>query len=511
MERTDPRYVTAEIDVFWSSDAFNDVTGTATAALINAVPDAHQDAARQGRHQRRRPARPTNSRSRLAARRGTGELDFRPIFAAAKDKVQYYHQEHDGGTITDADTSFTNLKGDRHRRSSRRSSACRRTSRPSPPARRRLTNAVAVTIKNTGDAPLTITAIATRQQHDRRRSDAGDFSIVSSTCVDATIAAACTERHPGRAERHLHRERRLQADDAPATARSPACVHLQRRRRDRVDPADGLEHQRRASAASAATSPSVAVADARRRRRASARSCPATARTYDTAVGRVGRQHRRRRDAVGHRPEHDRHGPPGQRHVLAAAAAAGPRDQRRQPDARRYAPLSETAGAPLTLLTLLRPDRGCGHRHDRLPSGDRRHRRSCAGSYSKTLTFTLSHHHAVVPRGPNHRGAPAGRGRRSRAISRAPMHKLFASSRSPLLLAGCGGDKQADADADADRHAASADAEHEDDLAGYSEGVKDYYGEIHDHRRATIRTPTSRPSTTSRRSPPRPGSASRSP
>ena len=35
MERTDPRYVVAEIDVKWSSDALNDVTGTQTAAFIN--------------------------------------------------------------------------------------------------------------------------------------------------------------------------------------------------------------------------------------------------------------------------------------------------------------------------------------------------------------------------------------------------------------------------------------------------------------------------------------------
>ena len=42
---------------------------------------------------------------------GTGELDFRPIFAAAANRVRYYHQEQDGGTLTDADISFTNLKG----------------------------------------------------------------------------------------------------------------------------------------------------------------------------------------------------------------------------------------------------------------------------------------------------------------------------------------------------------------------------------------------------------------
>ncbi len=38
MDRTDARYVQAEVDVFWSSDAFGDVTGTQTAALMNANP-----------------------------------------------------------------------------------------------------------------------------------------------------------------------------------------------------------------------------------------------------------------------------------------------------------------------------------------------------------------------------------------------------------------------------------------------------------------------------------------
>ena len=36
MERTDGRYVVAEIDVKWSSDALDDVTGTLTAAFINS-------------------------------------------------------------------------------------------------------------------------------------------------------------------------------------------------------------------------------------------------------------------------------------------------------------------------------------------------------------------------------------------------------------------------------------------------------------------------------------------
>ena len=75
---------------------------------------------------------PTDSRAGSPRPTGTGELDFRPIFAAAKGKVQYYHHEHDGGTITDADTSFTNLHADRPVHRSGACSACRPRSRPSP-------------------------------------------------------------------------------------------------------------------------------------------------------------------------------------------------------------------------------------------------------------------------------------------------------------------------------------------------------------------------------------------
>ena len=112
MENTDPRYVAAEVDVFWSSDAFDDVTGTQTAALINKwsndrgvqmlhIKDGIDIALRS----------PTSSRAGQPRAVGTGELDFRPILAAAGNRVRYYHQEQDGGTLTDAETSLTNLKG----------------------------------------------------------------------------------------------------------------------------------------------------------------------------------------------------------------------------------------------------------------------------------------------------------------------------------------------------------------------------------------------------------------
>lgn len=56
------------------------------------------------------------------------------------------------------------------------------------------------------------------------------------------------------------------------------------------------------------------------------------------------------------------------------------------------------------------------------------------------------------------------------------MRKLFALIAFTVLLAGCGdGDK----DPAAATPAASEEAEH--DLEGYSEGVKDYYGDPHEH------------------------------
>ena len=70
------------------------------------VADPRAAAARQGRHQHHRPRHGHQQPWRIPQTTGTGELDFRPIFAAANNRVRYYHQEHDGGTITDADTSL---------------------------------------------------------------------------------------------------------------------------------------------------------------------------------------------------------------------------------------------------------------------------------------------------------------------------------------------------------------------------------------------------------------------
>jgi sugar phosphate isomerase/epimerase len=193
MDRTDARYVQAEVDVFWSSDAFNDVTGEATAALVNANPTrVKMMHIKDGINIPGQPG-PTDSRSGSPRATGTGELDFRPIFAAAKNKVQYYHHEHDGGTITDADTSFTNLLpiGPSIAPAVLGLPTNFPTVAAGTPAAE---NAVDVTITNTGQAPLTITANAIA--NPTGGSDAGDFSIVSSTCVNATVAAGNASATP---------------------------------------------------------------------------------------------------------------------------------------------------------------------------------------------------------------------------------------------------------------------------------------------------------------------------
>jgi sugar phosphate isomerase/epimerase len=189
MERTDPRYSGAEVDVFWSSDAFNDVTGTKTAELIEEWGDRilmlHiKDGVNVA------GGTETNSRSGSPRATGTGEVDFRPIFEAAEGNVRYYHQEHDGGTIADADTSFTNLKGIDDRVVP--AVGGKPQTFPSVPAGTPASmNAVPMTITNTGDAPLDVNQV---QIASEGFGDQADFAVVSQDCTAADIApkGTCT-------------------------------------------------------------------------------------------------------------------------------------------------------------------------------------------------------------------------------------------------------------------------------------------------------------------------------
>jgi sugar phosphate isomerase/epimerase len=190
MERTDPRYVVAEIDVKWSSDALNDVTGTLTAGFINKV--GWRDRV-QLLHIKDgiNIANPFPASAPHVAT-GSGEIDFKPIFAAANNRVRYYHQEHDGGSLTDAEVSLTNLKG-QNTASVGTVLALPPTFDSLPAGTPAAANVESITITNTGDQPLTIATGNNALQIQQNALDSPsnlDFAIVSDNCRGATLPAS---------------------------------------------------------------------------------------------------------------------------------------------------------------------------------------------------------------------------------------------------------------------------------------------------------------------------------
>ena len=183
MERTDGRYVVGEIDVKWSSDALNDASGVQTAAYINkpAFGSRVQLLHIKDGINIESTIPPGQSAPHVAT--GSGEIDFKPIFAAAAGKVRYYHQEHDGGSLADGNVSLANLKGI--------NTAVTGTLLALPPSFTSVpantaaaSNVTPVLVSNTGDAPLTITGVTIGAQAGGP-NDAADFQIVSQTCSGA--------------------------------------------------------------------------------------------------------------------------------------------------------------------------------------------------------------------------------------------------------------------------------------------------------------------------------------
>src|SRR5262249_32274018 len=97
----------------------------------------------------------------------------------------------DGGSLNDAAISLTNLKG--------RGSNVKGTVSVSPPSpftsvaagTAAADNVQAITVKNTGDAALTISAAARPTGANARTGEApGDFAILSNTCVGTGVTIA---------------------------------------------------------------------------------------------------------------------------------------------------------------------------------------------------------------------------------------------------------------------------------------------------------------------------------
>jgi sugar phosphate isomerase/epimerase len=384
MDRTDARYVQAEVDVFWSSDAFGDVTGEATAALVNANPTRVKMMHIKDGINIAAQTSPTDTRTGSPRPTGTGELDFRPIFAAAQGKVQYYNHEHDGGTVTDADTSFTNLTpiGPAIAPAVLGLPTTFPTVAAGTPAGE---NAVDVKITNTGQAPLVITTNAIANQTGG--TDAGDFAIVSSTCTNTTVAAGnpnatpavprgtCTVKVGFKPTKTNYRSVALLRITSNADDATESILLTGQSNGNAVGGVGGTVPT--SLSLTRGGSPSFGA------------FTPAVARTYDTAVAAsvvstAGDATLSVTDSSSTATGHLVNGTFSLPSALQVRAAntANPNPA--------YAPLSEVANTPLNILSYAGPTAGA----DTVTVGFRQAIGATdtlrSGSYSKTLTFTLS-------------------------------------------------------------------------------------------------------------------------
>ena len=166
-------------------------------------------------------------------------------------------------------------------------------------------------ITNTGDAPLTITALAILADA-LDVGAANDFAVVSQNCTGTAPLAASTlvRRRPGHRgrrdglrhpARHLHRRTSASGPPRSAPVRRAPAGHVGLGHRDRVDLAGRHQHQQ---ALGSVGGDVAQPAGADRRRGAELRLVrPGRGPHLRRARHGDGRQHRRRREAVGLRPD----------------------------------------------------------------------------------------------------------------------------------------------------------------------------------------------------------------
>ena len=190
MDRTDPRYVKAQIDIFWAVSGGADVVSLVNQYSNRIVSFHVKDGVNPS---------PSANTANLRAL-GDGVVDFTPIFAAGKNRVRYYHYEYDPVTpgnnggfnpFNTTDKSLGALKGE-----AAPVVQASPTLFPSVPAgTAAAANVVPVTVRNSGDAPLTITAVGlSADANDGGNATRDDFLVVSQNCTGAPIApgATCT-------------------------------------------------------------------------------------------------------------------------------------------------------------------------------------------------------------------------------------------------------------------------------------------------------------------------------
>jgi sugar phosphate isomerase/epimerase len=176
MDNTEARYVAAELDAGWASDAPVDIpdllTRYSTRIEMMHVKDLTNVA----------PV----GRSGQPVQLGTGEINYGPVFAAAKGKVKWYHYELDPSSaafdaFTAARNSFDAVRG--------AAAPALYADTPSFAAQNGGTSGtpVPVTVENTGDAALNISAVTVAATAPDAAA-AQDFTITSQSCTNGPIA-----------------------------------------------------------------------------------------------------------------------------------------------------------------------------------------------------------------------------------------------------------------------------------------------------------------------------------
>ena len=258
MDRTDPRWVVAQIDIGWAvcGSAFGTPPDAAAGmAYVTAMINKFTNRV-VSYHFKDVDAAGIRLNCGNAEQReiGQGGINFAPMIAAAKNRSKYYFMERDpvavGGPtnfnpFTNTENSMKAMRADPA--PTLFAAAPVFTSVAGRHARRRPTQ-VPVVVTNDGDAPLTITNITVaadaldggnttaRRLRDRQpellrhrqRRPAGAAQARRGRRPDD---AGVNEASRGRPVRDLHRQRRLQADAHRLHVGRPPAVHVELRRR----------------------------------------------------------------------------------------------------------------------------------------------------------------------------------------------------------------------------------------------------------------------------------------
>jgi hypothetical protein len=409
MERTDPRWVVAQIDIGWAvcGSAFGTPPDAAGAqSYVTAMINKFQSRI-VSYHFKDMDAAGIRLNCGNAEQReiGKGGINFVPMLAAAKNRSKYYFMERDpvavGGPtnfnpFTNTENSLKAMRAD--------PSATLYAAAPvfaSQPAGTPATaaNAVPVVVTNDGDAPLTITAVAlAAEANDGGNTTRDDFSIVSQNCTAAPLAP-----------------RKLAVADDPATPANEAApavasgtctvnVAFKPTRTNYTSVArlqftsnsdDSVERVLLAATSTGnaigtvgGNVPTLLALSLPTQPGSFGTFAPTVARNYETAVAATitstaGDAALAVSDPSTSFPGHLVNG------AFALPSALNVRAVNSSNPTQAYAPLAESTGTPLNLLAYAGPVNGdvvtLGFRQAIAANDVLR-----AGTYSKTLTFSLS-------------------------------------------------------------------------------------------------------------------------